>query len=278
MKSLVRGLESCPSLVELAVRALLSRKAKRELVRYMGTSRSAEACNMRRLYLTDHSDAAERFPSILTVAANGQQSATTSLGSCLRLLSLPNKFEDISELLNVLVVGEHRLSSLSLRCLTDTSWLQLSHALPKLLHLREFHLVYLDKEDASTADFVRAMRQNGSLHRVSDMSICSPGWRREPLFSADELLEIQSYCQRNLKMRELLQDPYLPDDDTREVKTKTLLSLFPKLFQAMKPAQRVAPTHILAGLLACSGGSDGGCLIGPSGHSKRLGPLLSDEQ
>jgi hypothetical protein len=89
---------------------------------------------------------------------------------------------------------------------------------------------------------------------------------------------IQSYCLRNLKMRELLQNPYLPRDDTHDVNGKMSLSLFPTLFHAMKPAERVAPTYIFAGLLACGDGGRGGCLIGPSGHGKRLGPLLSDDQ
>jgi hypothetical protein len=282
--SLVQAMESCPTLAELALKKVsLNDEAKQELVRFLRIGRSSEACSIRRLCLSYLPEAP--FPSILTVADNELQPTTTSIGSRLQALNLPSRLEDIDELLNVLVADEHRLSSLSLGSLTDTSWLQLTRCLPKMVHLREFHFEYLDKTHASTSDFVRAMQNNGSLHRVSEIK--ARGRVVEPQFSADEWQEIQSYCERNHKMRELLQDPYLPCDDTRacddtrEVNAKTLLALFPKLFHAMKPAERVAPTYILAGLLACGGGdsgsSSGGCLIGPSSHGKRLGSMLSDE-
>jgi hypothetical protein len=273
MQSLVQGLESCSSLVDLTLNGSLLDEAKQELVRFLRADRAAKACTIRRLCLRDLAEAPESFLSVLTVAANELQPATTSVGSCLQALNLPSWFEDIDELLNALVASAHRLSSLSLGHLTDTSWLQLTRCLPSLLHLREFHLEYIYKGEASTLEFVRAMQKNGSLHRVSEISARSGD---EPLFSTEEWQEIQSYCQRNLKMRELLQDPYLPRDDTRDINDKTLLSLFPKLFHAMKPAERVAPTYILAGVLACGGGGSGGCLIGPSGHGKRLGSMLSD--
>jgi hypothetical protein len=275
--SLVQAMESCPTLAELALKKLsLNDEAKQELARFLRIGRSSEACSIRRLCLSCLPEAP--FPSILTLADNELQPTTKSIGSHLQALNIPSRLEDIDELLNVLVADEHRLSSLSLGSLTDTSWLQLTRCLPKMVHLREFHVQYLDKAHASTSDFVRAMQKNGSLHRVSEIKARSRGV--EPLFSADEWQEIQSYCERNHKMRELLQDPYLPCDDTREFNAKTLLALFPKLFHAMKPAERVAPTYILAGLLACGGGDSGsgcgGCLIGPSGLGKRLASMLSD--
>jgi hypothetical protein len=282
MESLVQSLESCTSLMDLSLGGDMVDEAKQEIVRFLRAPRSAETCHIRRLCLRATRGATNLFLSVLTADLSEQQLTTISIGSFLHALSLPDVFEDIDELLNVLVAGEHRLSSLSLGCVSDTSWSQFTRHLPNMLHLRELHLKTLIKWHVSSTtgmDFVRAMRTNGSLHLVSEVSFydipIEYGMGPSPLFTAAELQQIGIYCQRNQVTRELLQNSFSQSNDARDCvgSAKTSLSLLPKLFHVMKPARRMAPNSIFLGLLCCTGGSNGDSVIGPHGHNKRLGPL-----
>jgi hypothetical protein len=276
METLVEGLECCLSLVELTLVGGHERASWDRLLGFLRAGRSSAACTIQQLFLQDTSCMQAVKPA-LSILASDQGPTSTSIGSCLQVLTLPCRFDDIDKLLNNFVTGEHRLSSLSLGYLTDESWSQLTQRLPSLLHLREFHLKTLLKKHASSADFVYAMQRNGSLYQVSEIS-CYDTQREDrfwhppsPLFTSAESQQIAIYCRRNQVTRELLQNPYLPSSDARDGNAKTSLSLFPKLFHVVKPAQRMAPTLIFLGVLACSGGN-GDCLIGPHGRNKRLGP------
>jgi hypothetical protein len=266
MESLVLGLESCLSLVDLALEGYMDDDAKQEMLRFLRADRSMVERGIRRLHLKDTQEAPGLFNSVLTGDIRQLQPSATSIGASLHTLSLPYLFYDIGELLNALVTGGHRLSSLSLDCLTDYSWSQLNRSLPDLVHLQELHIQHLYGSCGSSMDFVRAMQKNRSLYQVPEFSR-GHAQASKPLFSAPELQKILSYCQRNREMRELLQKPCLPCDDTCVGNLKTSLSLFPILFHVMKPVQTVAPNSVFVGLLACSR------WIGPPcSPRKRLGP------
>jgi hypothetical protein len=168
------------------------------------------------------------FVSILTPHENASDVAPTarSIGASLQVLSLDACLGDTHELLDVLVVGEHRLCSLSLGYLQEDSWLLLTRRLPDVVHLRELHLTHVVKRHSSSMDFVRAMRQNGSLHEVSETSIQRYLVLHTPLFGAEELQKIRIYCQRNRMARELLQNASLLCDDTSSGHATTPVSLF----------------------------------------------------
>jgi hypothetical protein len=272
MKSLVQGLETSESLVELSLEGIMLEEVQQELVRFLRAGRSAAARVIRRLCLRDVG-LPDNLLSILTAPDSERQPTTTTIGTSLRALNLESLFLDIDELLNVLVAGKHHLLSLSLGGLIDPCWSQVTQCLPNLVHLQELHLKRcMTRERPLSVDFVRAMRQNGSLHQVSEKF-----YGHESLCNAAELQQIAIYCQRNQMTRQLLQNLFLPNDDTDDDNAKTSLSLLPKLFHVMKPAKRIVPNSIFLGLLACSGG--GGresCWIGPRGHGKRLGPSIAD--
>jgi hypothetical protein len=259
MENLVPGLETCTSLVELRLDGGIADEAQQQLVRFLRVGRGTTACPIRLLSLNALQGGPNLFVSILS----------TNIGMSLHSLILPSWFNNIDALLNALVTGEHHLLSLSLGSLTDICWSQLTHSLPSMLHLRKLCLMRVSSSHVSSADFVNAMRKNGSLHQVVSEISFYVDRRYNPLFSAAELQQIQTYCQRNRSTRELLQNPSLPCDDTNVA--KTLLSLFPMLFRAMQPAARMTPNYALVGLLACSS------ILGPNdhGHRKRLGPHSS---
>jgi hypothetical protein len=269
MNHLLRGLESCSSLVELALVGSMGDETERALVCFLRTGISTAVNAIRRLCLRNLNGVSHLFPSILTTDDKDQQPMIASIGASLQALSLPYLFQNIDVLLDVLVAGAHHLSSLSLGCLTFTSWSQLIRRLPDLVHLKElpFQFDRHQQNEISSVDFVRAMRKNGSLCRVSEIYLQSKARFPTPLFRATELQKIRIYGQRNQETREMLQNPCLPCDEINIGSTKTPLSMLPILFHVMKPAKRVAPNCVLVGLLACSG------TLGPEhSHKKRLGP------
>jgi hypothetical protein len=282
MECLVPGLETCTSLAELWLEGRMTDEAQQELVRFLRASRSTTTCSIRRLCLRGTLGAPGNFQSILKVNDSELQPNQTSIGASLHSLSLSSWSGDIDELLNVLCTGEHHLSSLSLSDLSYITWLKLTPCLPKLLHLQELSIIHLSTMvPVSSAGFVCSMRENGSLHRVSEISCYDVGLedhftrRRSSLFTVLEWQRVQIYCQRNQATQELLQRPFLPSQEAHEGNVEISLSLLPKLFRVMKPARRLAPNLIFVGLLACSGGGMGDCLIGPRDRSKRLAPLAS---
>jgi hypothetical protein len=263
MERLVRGLEVCPSLVELSLNGFIKRQAAVALVRCLRASRTFAVCGIRRLCLGSV-DALARphFASLLS----DPEPATTSMLSSLEFLNLLHKFEDIGRLLKALVMGR-RLSSLSIRYVSDNTWPQLNFHLPNLLYLNELSVKYVCNFPgyntySDSKAFIRAIRNNGCLNKVFDTASYDG-----PLFTSSELQRIQLYCERNAATRDLLQNPNLYSGDDHGDETKTPLYLFPKLFEVMKPARRMSPNYILMGLLACDSCDK---LIGPCGRFKRV--------
>jgi hypothetical protein len=258
--NLVQGLDVCSSLAELTLEGDMVREAKQELLRFFQANRSTTEHALRHLSLNDTTGSGLRhsFQSILTAAA------TASIGASLHALCLPERIRDIQELLLVLVAGEHHLSSMSLGSVSALCWSQLTRCLPNMLHLQELRVKQLFERDASSTDFVRAMRQNGSLYRVSETTVQTTAFAASmPLFNAVELQQIQVYCQRNLVTRELLQNQPVSSCEACNGHGETLLSLLPRLFHVMKPAWRMAPNSIFVGLLACGDDTRLPPLIGP---------------
>jgi hypothetical protein len=271
MERLVPALEACPSLTELSLDGVSQPQAAALLVHCLRAKRTSTVCALRHLCLASASRSRLSFASILT----GQDHATRSMVSSLKVLRLLDGFEEVGDLLKTLAMG-HRLSSLSLERLTGNSWSQLTAQLPNLLYLREFNAAYLmTAAPVDSQPFLRAMRKNGSLHKVSEiaslvvLSQSTFNHRRTPLFNDAELQQIRCYGERNQATHKLLQNPDLCDsgNDAHGDETKTPLSLFPRLFEVMKPARRMAPNYILMGLLACDNGDK---VIGPRGRDKRL--------
>jgi hypothetical protein len=266
MEHLLPGLEACPSLTELSLDGVLECEATVSLVLCLRANRISA---IHRLCLADGSG--EVFP--FTMLLTGLKKPYTSTKSSLQSLKLLNQFDDIGNLLRGLVMG-HRLSILSLGYLTDNSWSQLNAQLPNLVYLTEITVEYLLQQGHSNSmAFVRAMRKNGCLHKVSEITAFDKRSNRPiymqsgtPLFAAAELQQIRRYCERNQATGKLLQNPTLRGSDAHGDKAKTPLFLFPKLFEVMKPARRMAPNLILMGLLACESDK----LIGPRGRDKRL--------
>jgi hypothetical protein len=160
MASLVQGLESCVSLVDLTLDGCIAGDAEKELLRFLRAGRRTAEHGICRLRLRDTLEARDLFVSVLKAADGKPQPVAASVGASLQVLSLPNQFYDIQKLLDVLVHGEHRLSSLCLGGLRDNGWSQLTRCLLNLLHLHEFHLKLLRTSEArhAASTFVRAMR------------------------------------------------------------------------------------------------------------------------
>jgi hypothetical protein len=141
MESLLQGLESCSSLLELALEGSLLGEAEGALVRFLRAGKRAAANNIRRLRLRDLNGTSYLFQHVLTTNDDGALRSTTrtSIGASLRALSLPYCVANIDVLLNVLLAGAHHLSRLSLGLLTFTCWTRLISRLPDLVHLHELH-------------------------------------------------------------------------------------------------------------------------------------------
>jgi hypothetical protein len=268
MEHLLSGLKACPSLTELSLDGVFEREAATSLVRCLRANGTSAVCGIRQLCLANGSRWTFPFTLLLTSLT---QRACTSTSSSLQCLKLLNHFDDLRKLLRALVKG-HRLSILSLGYLSDHSWSQLNVQLPNLVYLNEITVEYLLQQGHSDSmAFVRAMRKNGCLHKVSEITAFDDQrssrpiylQRATPLFAPAELQRIRGYCERNQATRELLQNPDLCDGD----EAKTPISLFPKLFEVMKPARRMAPNFVFMGLLACDSHDKS---IGPRGRDKRL--------
>jgi hypothetical protein len=123
----------------------------------------------------------------------------------------------------------------------------LLRSIPKFIHLRRLCVQY-DGNIALDAEFLDALRRNGSLHRANCQKL--RGLARRRLEKADV------YCDRNRFLPELLQGPFTDGSSYR-------LSLCPQLFVAVLPATLTAPNNVLLGLLTMAD------LIGPLRASKR---------
>jgi hypothetical protein len=274
MELLAPALEACPSLTELSWAGIFDCEAADSFVRCLRTSRTCTGSGLHRLCLGGDYQGPLPFTLILT----GLEPGTAYMASSLQSLHLQYEFEEIGDLLRGLVMG-HRLSSLSLYWLTDNSWSQLSLQLPNMLYLCKITIANLLQKQGRSRSmamaFVHAMRKNGCLHKVSQVTgyveytsgpRCIQCGHR--LFTATQLQQIRRYCERNRATRELLQNPNLCDgDDAHGGEAKTPLCLFPKLYEVMKPARRMAPNFILMGLLACDRRETS---IRPRDRNKRL--------
>jgi hypothetical protein len=158
-------------------------------------------------------------------------------------------------------------SQIRLPCLRSESILYsdlttLNRCLPELVYLRELDIHDVDETDGAidpsgALNFVRALRQNGSLFQVT-----IPVLHREgvPYLNESESLRVETYCKRNRALPTLLAKPLIGSHNNGDHE-KTDLSLFPTLFDSAKQALRTAPNAMLIGLLA-AGDSIGPILIG----------------
>jgi hypothetical protein len=256
---LLNAMNSCPTLVRLVLTGDMEIEAAREMTAWF---RQPQECFLRELclggdYYFQH-ESATVMSSILT-PLEGSSPQQSSAGACLRVLDVDVRHVRDLQLLEALATERCQLRTLSLRELNEDTWRQLTRYLPDMMSLRELNVKFV-LGDCNPSTFVRALRQNGSLHTVFAASVRTG--RIDALFSTAELRRIQSSCDRNRWAAESLQE--LKDGGLLRREDATLLYLCPLLLRAVKPARRMAPNAFLSGLLACDEA------IGPRGRAKRI--------
>jgi hypothetical protein len=127
---------------------------------------------------------------------------------------------------------------------------QIIDFLGQAVRLREFHI---DRTDMlfETNLWMKTMRQNGNLWRVSIPSQCKGRNDGVDILTGEERSRMDMYCQRNRAMHELLSSPL--DVDGAEPSVQTSQSLFPALFSCASSLPRTGPNSILTGLLSLGG-------------------------
>jgi hypothetical protein len=118
-------------------------------------------------------------------------------------------------------------------------------------HLRSFTVQAIDSEFYQYS-IVQAMHENGSIQTMSLAERQGYRTRDGPPLSISERRELELLLERNRTLPQLLRHPRLADTDD-DAFDATDLALFPVLFSAARVAVFMAPSWLLAGLLAASG-------------------------
>jgi hypothetical protein len=250
---LLDAMLSCSTLVRLVLTGELEVIATREMEALFRQPRES---SLRELCLGGEHPPYGRadVSSILTpLEGSSQQSSAGSLLQVLELYVPPS--QGIQSLLAELATKRSQLRSLSLGFLDRVASEQLSQFLPDMMSLRNLNVKYVLNE-CSPDPFLRALRQNGSLHAVCLSSISAT-------FSTDELLRIQSYCDRNRWATGSPQKLGAGHDEDVLMHHEDA-TLLPSLLHAVKPAGRMAPSAFLGSLVACDEA------IGPHVRAKRV--------
>jgi hypothetical protein len=245
MIRLVEALISSNSVISLTFdECRLSSLAKGILTTYLQTEVSSSS--LRNLSISSIEHEQDLFPGMFSTFL---LTPTTAIGSTLQSLSVilhandpfwDDLYANAEHMrLAKLVYGVYRVDR-------ETKDI-LFRSIPKFIHLRELCVPY-DGNIALDAEFLDALRRNGSLHRANCQTL--RGLARRRLEKADV------YCDRNRFLPELLQGPFTDGSSYR-------LSLCPQLFVAVLPATLTAPNNVLLGLLTMAD------LIGPLRASKR---------
>jgi hypothetical protein len=132
-----------------------------------------------------------------------------------------------------------RLSSLS--CSFEDDWGVMIECLPKLVHLRNLEVDWMWHQDTNPT-FVRTIRRNGSIHKLS-LSETDHSEHSDTRLSKNERSLLEAYGKSNLLVPTLLREPV-------SVEHKNSASLFPSLFAVATAAPRTAPNNVLIGLLS----------------------------
>jgi hypothetical protein len=184
--------------------------------------------------------------SALITTENDNAQATNCTSSSLRVLEVCVWLNDIQGVLQPLTTKESQLEELSLGGLIESTCSQLAQFVPELIRLRELKLVFLsiDHQNFDSQSWLRVLRKNGSLH---DMSFSYKNDAREhvPMFGL-EYSKIQSLCDRNRWAPGMLQAA----GSNKSTESPTPMSLFPALCMVLAQSPRLAPTFLLAGMLA----------------------------
>jgi hypothetical protein len=247
---LLLALHSCPSLVRLVLIGNMEIEAAREMAALF---RQPRVSSLRELCLGSlqfHESATEMTSMFTPLDGSPQHS---SVGALLQVLELRMHIHDIQILVEALADQRCQLRTLSLRSLNEKTSKQLIRHLPEMINLRELHVKYVYGE-CDLSSFLRTFRKNGSLQTVS-LGDEDGG----PLLSTADFLHIQSYCDRNRWAAGSLQNP---EDDGLMCRVDA--TVLPSLWHAVKPARRMAPSVLLASLLACNEA------IGLYGRAKRF--------
>jgi hypothetical protein len=245
---LLHAMRNCSTLVRLALIGDWEIDAAHEMAALLRQPRES---SLRELCLGGREfshDVAAVMTSILTPPKGCSQ--RTSVASLLRVFELDSQVRDIAVLVAALTHKRSQITTLSLRSMDDVTSRQLARCLPDMTSLRILTVRHV-WGNGHAAPFLRALRRNGSVQRLSFRSVS--GWAS---LGTVEKRRVQSYCDRNRYTRGLLQK--LEDADVAS------LSLCPLLLHAAKPAWRMAPSAFLGGLIACNEA------IGPRGHAKRI--------
>jgi hypothetical protein len=155
-----------------------------------------------------------------------------------------------------------QIASIILCALDEAELDALSECLSHATHLRKLSISTIRNCGSRTVfeSVVRAIRNNGSLHRVDLHSGTrdSERWPYFPLFDATQQRLIQAYCERNQAASSLLSASRLNDADGQC--RDSALSLVAPVFVTANPAWRTAPNTFLVGLSAAADPT----VLGPS--------------
>jgi hypothetical protein len=243
MEYLVQGLESCETLVNLTVRDCHF-AAGNDLASEFG--RCLHNCrNVRRLRLINCA-AVRVAPSLLMPTGNKNAEGTNCMGSSLRVLELRDELRFLSDrVLRPLTMKESQLVKLTLDDLSVFCSRKLTRYVPGLQRLRELHLFF--RHCFHFEPFLRALRKNGSLHVVS-VSCKNDARDIVPMLGSLDCRTMQSMCDRNRWAPGMLRALGSNEDN---LKTALMpLPFIPSLCKVVAQSPRLAPTFLLAGMLA----------------------------
>jgi hypothetical protein len=263
VKKLMQGLGACQTLLNLTLAENnFPQMLDEEDIACAFGDGVCKCQNIRQLRILDCSASSFVASSALMPAESDNTEAASTNGlSSLQVLDVSDNYEvdDIEDVLKPLTMPCSQLLELSLGSLTEDVFPQLADFLPDLHFLRELTLQFqgdMDHIRFSPHSFLHALRRNGSLHRVSVALAEYNG--REYRYTGAWLLVgsdspwMQAFCDRNCLAPGLLQS-----------NAQTPLSLVPSLYKTVTQSLRMAPTNLLAGLLAADDA------IGYDGHEKR---------
>jgi hypothetical protein len=247
MNSLVQGLEACQTIANLTVREGLLLFRGGDFDRAPAFGRSLRKCHsIRQLHIIDCPLSSCIAASALMSTESDDANATGGMGSSLQVLQVRDKYDlrDIKDVLKPLTMPSSHLLKLTLEGLIEDVCSQLAEFLPDFHLLRELNIQFRIKlwsrmdHGSISHSFLHALSRNGSLHRAS-VSQSAENGASAPMLVGLDCRRMQAFCDRNRLVLGMMQE-----------NVQTPVSLLPSLCKSVTQSLRMAPTFLLAGVLA----------------------------
>jgi hypothetical protein len=260
IESLVQGLESCLTLVNLKLNRCRFGRSSKDNHAFAHGVRKCKSIS--ELHLNNCANTVRILSSVLVPVESENAKAANYMGSSLLVLDVRERLFDIKAVLIPLTMRGSQLVELTLDGLTDSTFSQLTRYVPELRCLRELKLVLEDGHcrHFDSWSFLRAVCKNVTLRHVS-VSCENNSSNGAQMFDGLDCRKLLSFCDRNRWAPEMLQGSNFTKDNMEKRHTP---SLIPSLCMVMRQAQRMVPTILFAGMLAAND------TIGFTGNEKRI--------